>query len=173
MPRTYPGLAADELTSLTQFLDFHRQTFVDKVSGLSAEQLAAHPIASSAMTIGGMIKHLAVVEDSWFQQDLLARPLGEPWESAPWSEDRDWEWHSAAADAPEELLRLYTDACERSRSVVDELGGDLDTLSVTPDADTGERFSLRWLLLHMIEETARHNGHVDLMREAIDGATGE
>jgi hypothetical protein len=171
MPRTYPGTVADELTSLTQFLDFHRQTFVDKVSGLSAEQLAAHPIPSSVMTIGGMIKHLAVVEDSWFQQDLLGRPLGEPWAGAPWSEDRDWEWHSAADDPPVDLLRLYLDACTRSRAVVDELGGDLDTLSV-PDKH-GERFALRWLLLHMIEETARHNGHVDLMREAIDGVTGE
>jgi hypothetical protein len=120
-----------------------------------------------------MIKHLAVVEDSWFQHDLLGRPLGEPWASAPWSEDRDWEWHSAVDDAPEALLRLYVDACARSRVVVDELGGDLDTLSVTVDEPSGEYFSLRWLLLHMIEETARHNGHVDLMREAIDGVTGE
>jgi uncharacterized damage-inducible protein DinB len=173
MPRAYPSLVAEELTSLTEFLDFHRQTFVDKVGGLSAEQLAAHPITTSAMTIGGMIKHLAVVEDSWFQQDLLARPLGEPWASAPWTEDRDWEWHSAADDAPEELLQLYLDACARSRAVVGELGGDLDTLSVATDDPSGERFSLRWLLLHMIEETARHNGHVDLMREAIDGSTGE
>jgi uncharacterized damage-inducible protein DinB len=173
MPKRCPGRVGDELTSLTEFLDFHRQTFVDKVSGLSAEQLAAHPIPSSAMTIGGMIKHLAVVEDSWFQQDLLGRPLGEPWASAPWSDDLDWEWHSAAADAPEELLRLYRDACARSRAVVDELDGDLDALSVATDEPSDERFSLRWLLLHMIEETARHNGHVDLMREAIDGSTGQ
>jgi uncharacterized damage-inducible protein DinB len=173
MARTNPDQAADELTSITQFLDFHRATFVDKVTGLSSEQLAAHPIESSAMTIGGMIKHLAVVEESWFQKEFLGGELGEPWASAPWDDDIDWEWHSAADDTPEELLRLYDEACRGSRAAVDSVGGNLDTPSIRPDDWTGEPFSLRWLLLHMIEETARHNGHVDLMREAIDGVTGE
>ena len=173
MPRIDPALAADELTSLTQFLDFHRETFVDKVTGLTPAQLAARPVPSTTMTLGGMTKHLAVVEDSWFQDDLLGRGLPEPWASAPWDDDRDWEWHSAAQDSPEGLLDLYDAACARSRAAVETLGGNLDALSVKSDERTGEHFSLRWILLHMIEETARHNGHADLMREAIDGQTGK
>ncbi|MBA2338220.1 MAG: DinB family protein [Acidimicrobiia bacterium] len=171
MARTDPK-PADELTSLTQFLDSHRAIFVNKAAGLDAEQLAARPIPSSAMTLGGMIKHLAVVEDSWFQDDLLANGLGEPWASAPWDDDRDWEWHSAVHDTPDELLALYDEACARSRAAVDSLGGNLDHLSAAVDERTGGHYSLRWILLHMIEETAQHNGHADLMREAIDGGTG-
>lgn len=171
MARTQPR-AVDELTALTQFLDSHRAIFVDKVAGLNAEQLAARPISSSAMTLGGMIKHLAVVEDSWFQDDLLGNGLGEPWASAPWDDDVDWEWHSAADDTPEELRALYHEACARSRAAVESLSGDLDHLAVAVDERTGEPYSLRWILLHMIEETAQHNGHADLMREAIDGGTG-
>ena len=173
MLRIDPDLAADELASLSQFLDFHRATLVDKVSGLSTEQLATRAVPSSAITLGGMLKHLALVEDDWFQVKFLGRPEVEPWASAPFDADPDWDWHSAVDDTPEDLLRLYVSACARSRAVVVEVGGDLDTRSVEADPQTGGRFSLRWIMLHMIEETARHNGHVDLIREAIDGSVGE
>jgi hypothetical protein len=171
--RSDPALAADELTSLTQFLDHHRATLVGKVNGLSAVQLATRAVPSSAITLGGMIKHLALVEDDWFQVKFLGRPEDEPWASAPFDVDPDWDWHSAVEDTPDDLLLLYAAACERSRAAVADVGGDLDRLSVAPDRHTGGRFSLRWIMLHMIEETARHNGHADLIREAIDGSVGE
>jgi uncharacterized damage-inducible protein DinB len=171
--RIDPDLAADELTSLSQFLDFHRATLVDKVSGLSNEQLSTRAVPTSAITLGGMVKHLALVEDDWFQIKLLGRTELEPWASAPFDVDPDWDWHSAAGDAAEDLLDLYATACARSRTAVQEVGGDLTTLSRAVDRHTGEKFSLRWIMIHMIEETARHNGHVDLIREAIDGTTGD
>jgi uncharacterized damage-inducible protein DinB len=173
VPRLDPDLAADELTSLSQFLDFHRATLVHKVSGLSTEQLTERAIPSSAITLAGMLKHLALVEDDWFQVKFLGRPEVEPWASAPFDVDRDWDWHSAVDDSPQALFQLYDVACARSRVAVADVGGDLDTLSAATDPQTGERFSLRWIMLHMIEETARHNGHVDLIREAIDGSVGE
>jgi uncharacterized damage-inducible protein DinB len=171
--RTDPDLHGDELTLLTQFLDFHRATLVQKVSGLSAEQLRTRAVPSSEITLAGMLKHLALVEDDWFQSTLFGRTDIEPWASAPFEDDRDWDWHSAIEDSPEYLLGLYGAACARSRTAVAEAGGDLERVSVEPDRHTGGHFSLRWILIHMVEETARHNGHVDLIREAIDGSAGE
>jgi uncharacterized damage-inducible protein DinB len=171
--RIDPDTAGDELTSLSRFLDFHRATLVIKVSGLSSEQLAARAVPSSAITLGGMLKHLALVEDDWFQVKFLARPELEPWASARFDVDPDWDWLSADDDTPDDLLRLYDAACTRSRAAVLEVGGDLDKRSAVTDPRTGATISLRWILLHMIEETARHNGHADLLREAIDGALGE
>jgi hypothetical protein len=173
VPRTDPDLHGDELTLLTQFLDFHRATLVQKVAGLSAEQLRTRAVPSSEITLAGVLKHLALVEDDWFQTSLLGRNDIEPWASAPFDDDRDWDWHSALDDSPEYLLGLYDDACARSRAAVAEAGGDLERMSVEADRSTGDHFSLRWILIHMVEETARHNGHVDLIREAIDGSTGE
>jgi hypothetical protein len=120
-----------------------------------------------------MLKHLALVEDDWFQVKFLGRPELEPWASAPFDVDPDWDWHSAANDTPDDLLRLYDAACTRSRAAVVEVGGDLDRRSAVTDPRTGATISLRWILLHMIEETARHNGHADMLREAIDGYVGE
>ncbi len=153
-----------------EFLDEQRVIFESKVSGLSIEELS-RTVASSTMTLAGLIKHLAFVEDSWFQDDFLGLGDPEPWASAPWDEDRDWEWHTAVNDDPAYLLDLYRVACARSRVAVMN-AESLDTLAVKADRRTGGPISLRWIMLHMIEETARHNGHADILREAIDGATG-
>jgi hypothetical protein len=118
------------------------------------------------------VKHLALVEDSWFTEVFAGEPLGEPWAAVDWDADRDWDFHSATQDSPEELLALYDAACQRSRAVVAG-AASLDDLSTPLERKGDARFSLRWILLHMIEETARHNGHADLLREAIDGVTGE
>jgi uncharacterized damage-inducible protein DinB len=172
MDRTDPDLRADERTSLCQFLDFHRATLVSRIEGLTIEQLSITR-RPSELTLAGLIKHLALVEDSWFVERMAGRPMPEPWLSAPFDDDPDWEFHSAPDDTPEELLALYRDACDRSRAVVAE-HDELGALSVAESNREGEgRFSLRWILLHMIEETARHNGHADLLRESIDGLTGE
>jgi uncharacterized damage-inducible protein DinB len=171
MERRDPESLTDELSLLSEFLDYHRATLVMKVSGLTQDQLAAR-LGPSTLTLAGLVKHLALVEDDWFQADLLGRPLPEPWASAPFDDDRDWDFHSAVDDSPSDLLDLYAAACERSRAAVAEVGGDLNAMMARPTR-RGERFNLRWILLHMIEETARHNGHADLLRESIDGQTGE
>lgn len=170
MDRRDPDTVGAEWALLTQFLDFHRATLAWKAGGLARKQLATR-LPSSELTLGGLVKHLALVEDDWFQRVLLGRELPEPWASAPFDDDGDWEHHSAAADDPEELLALYAAACERSRAAVREVG-DLDARAALI-SERGETFNLRWILLHMIEETARHNGHADLLRESIDGLTGE
>jgi uncharacterized damage-inducible protein DinB len=171
MDRTDPDLRADERTTILQFLDYHRATLEGKAAGLTAAQMG-QTLAPSDLTMAGLVKHLALVEDSWFQEVLLGRPLPEPWHSAPFDDDPDWELHSAPDDDPADLLALYRDACERSRAAVEEVG-DLAALSVKPSKHGDGQFSLRWILLHMIEETARHNGHADFLRQSIDGETGE
>ena len=171
MERRDPELAVDEMTSLSQFLDYHRDTLLMKIEGLSQQQLAQQ-IPSSALTLAGLVKHLALVEDSWFQEDMLGREMPEPWRSAPFDDDPDWDFHSAVDDTPEQLVALYRAACERSRDAVREVG-DLNALSAVKSRKEGTPFSLRWIVLHMVEETARHNGHADLLRESIDGVTGE
>jgi uncharacterized damage-inducible protein DinB len=171
MDRTDPDLRADERTTILQFLDYHRATLIGKASGLSAAQMG-QTLAPSDLTMAGLVKHLALVEDSWFQERLLGRPLPEPWSSAPFDDDPDWELHSAPGDDPAYLLDLYREACARSRAAVEE-AGDLAALSVQESKHGDGLFSLRWILLHLIEETARHNGHADLLRQSIDGETGE
>ncbi len=170
MSERFTSQVNDERTMICEFLEEQRAIFALKVSGPSAEQLG-RTIAASTMTLAGLVKHLALVEDSWFQDDFLGIGDPEPWASAPFAEDNDWEWHSAVNDDPAYLLDLYRVACERSRAAV-AVADSLDTLAAKADRRTGGPISLRWILLHMIEETARHNGHADLLREAIDGATG-
>jgi uncharacterized damage-inducible protein DinB len=165
-----PDDVGDERTLLTQFLDHHRSILVRKAEGLSRAQMAQR-LGPSTLTIGGLVKHMALVEDSWFQERLSGEEPREPWASVDWRADPDWEFRTAADDDPAELIALYQAACERSRATVAAIG-DLDTMTVRPNRH-GDHFNLRWVLLHMIEETARHNGHADLLRESIDGATGD
>jgi uncharacterized damage-inducible protein DinB len=172
--RTDPPLAADEATTLVAFLDYHRDTLRLKTEGLTAEQLST-PLPPSSLTLGALLKHVALNEASWFGRVLHGRPMGEPWDSADWDTDADWELTSAKDDSPEELHRLMDEAVEQARRNIDEAlaAGGLDQLSVTSSRREGTPFTLRWILLHMIEEYARHNGHADFLREAIDGVTGE
>ena len=128
------------------------------------------------MTLGGMLKHLALVEDNWFSVVLLGNDDAEPWNSVDWNADRDWEWHTAVDDDPAWLRGLFDESVAAADRCIDQAlaDGGLDGLSVRESRHPGEgRFSLRWILLHMIEEYARHNGHADLIRESIDGVTGE
>jgi uncharacterized damage-inducible protein DinB len=167
--RPYQG---DEVTLLRFFLDDHRRVLRQKCEDLSAEQLA-QPLPPSDMTLGGMLKHLAVVESSWFSEDLLGGSLIAPFDTVDWTADRDWEWHTAHEDSPQQLLDLYDAAIAESRRITDEAlatEAGLDTLSVATSR-SGQAFSLRWILMHLIEEYAQHNGHADLIRESIDGRT--
>ena len=159
-----------ELALLTGFLDYYRAVMVRKAGGLTGEQLAVR-LGPSELALGGLVKHLAFAEDIWFDHRLLGNDRGEPWASVDWDADPDWEFHSAVDDEPEAICGLYHEACERSRAAVAAVG-DLDAVSKLPNG-RGVYFSMRWILLHMIEETARHTGHADLIRESIDGTTGD
>jgi len=168
--RRDPEVDADERTSLTQVLDYHRATLLGKAAGLDAASLDRR-LEPSTLTLGGLLKHLALNEDTWFTERFAGAPALAPWDTAPWDEDPDWELSTARHDEPDALRDLYRAACERSRAVV-AAAPDLDVLSAWVDRE-GRRWSLRAILLHLIEETARHNGHADLLRQAIDGSTGE
>ncbi len=171
--RTEPPVAADEATTLLAYLDYHRATLRWKCEGLDATALD-RSVAASSLTLGGLLKHMALVEESWFSERLHDRPLGAPWDTVDWDADRDWDFHSAADDTPEQLLAQLDRSVGIARAAVDEAlasGGVEHPLAHT--LRDGRRPSLRWVILHMIEEYARHNGHADLIREAVDGVTGE
>ncbi|MFD0558181.1 DinB family protein [Stackebrandtia endophytica] len=170
--RPEPPLAAAELATLLGFLEFQRATFRWKTDGLDAAGLNVS-VAASTMTLGGLLKHLSFVEDYWFSVRLFDRRPHPPWDS-PEADDPEWEWHSAADDPPELLRQQWRETVERSRARVTEaMSGDgLDMVTIRPRSN-GESSSLRWILVHMIEEYARHNGHADFIREQIDGQTGE
>src|SRR3954463_12426088 len=103
--RPEPPAAADELAMLLGFLDFQRATLAWKTDGLDADGLRA-TLAPSTMTLGGILKHLALVEDHWFSERLHARPEVPPWDTVDWDADRDWEWHTAGHDSPDQLRDL-------------------------------------------------------------------
>ncbi|MFL6171655.1 MAG: DinB family protein [Marmoricola sp.] len=172
--RVDPPLHAPEAETLLAFLDYHRATFRSKVAGVDATGLAA-TLGPSTMTLGGMMKHLTLVETSWFSRVLLGGELGEPWDSVDWEDDPDWEWRSGSTDPADELLAAYDAAVALARRQTAEVLAEdgLDALSARPSRAQDAPFSLRWILLHMLEEYARHNGHADLLREAVDGSVGE
>jgi uncharacterized damage-inducible protein DinB len=165
--------AADETATLLGFLDYQRSTLGWKCAGLDTAGLSV-TIAASSMTLGGILKHVSLVEDHWFTRWLLGLDWPPPWDAIDWNVDRDWDWDSAALDSPEQLHAQWHESIARSRAAVAaalEHGGlEQPARRTNPD---GPSPSLRWILVHMIEEYARHNGHADLLRESIDGETGE
>jgi Protein of unknown function (DUF664) len=168
-----PPLAGDEVATLLGSLERQRATLAWKTSGLDAEGLSRkHP--PSAITLGGLLKHLALVEDHTFYVKFLGQGLGSPWDGVDWDADPDWEWNSAAQDSPGQLRAGWQAAVERARAVVDEAlaNGDLGQVGRFTNR-RGESPSLRRLLIDLIEEYARHVGHADLVRESVDGLVGE
>lgn len=168
-PRTYPPAVADEVTTLLAFLDFYRDTLRRQSDGLTAAQMGT-TLGPSSLTLGGLLKHLAFVEGYWFRYVLTGSEQVEPWASVDWRVDPDWDFSSAADDSFEELRALLdAEVAAASSAINDALAGDgLDTLAVREKH--GKHPSLRWILVHMVEEYARHCGHADLIRESIDGA---
>jgi len=171
--RREPPVSADETATLVGFLDYQRETFAWKCRGVDSAGLST-TVAASSMTLGGLLKHLAFVESHWFNGSLFDRERESPWDTVDWDADPDWEWRTAADDSPEQLFALWENAVTRSRARLDEAlpNGGLGQLARRSWSD-GTAPSLRWILCHMIEEYARHNGHADLLREAVDGETGE
>jgi uncharacterized damage-inducible protein DinB len=171
--RPEPPVAADEAATVLGFVDFLRATLAWKCDGLDKAGLLA-TVGASTMTLGGMLKHLAYVEDEWFSRVLYDNDPQPPWDTVDWKADNDWDWHSAVDDTPEQLHAMWEAAVARSRSLAAEalaLGG-MEQLAKRSWPD-GRSPSLRWIACHMIEEYARHLGHADLIRESIDGQTGE
>jgi uncharacterized damage-inducible protein DinB len=168
--RQDPDPRAAERDALGQYLDYQRETILLKTEGLTKDQLA-QKIPTSDLTLAGLLYHLALVEESWLEGRFLGLPDRPDWVDVDWIADPDWEFHTATAMDPEALRQRYRDACERSRQAAAS-AASLDQLSVFKGND-GWQFTLRWVLLHLIEETARHAGHADLLREAIDGSVGE
>ncbi|MFF1822259.1 DinB family protein [Kribbella sp. NPDC058245] len=161
--RSSPDRLANERDALTQQLDFHRATLLRKLDGLDDEALR-RPMTASGLSLLGLVKHLADTEHSWFikiyggstEPDLYAVPG-----------DREAEFRAEPGETTDGLVGQYLQVCERASALV--AAGDLDDVVTTP---WGSEANLRAILLHMTQETARHNGHADIIREAIDGATG-
>ena len=165
--RPEPPYVGDERSTLTGFLDFQRATLEWKCDGLSNEQLRQRSVPPSAMSLLGLVRHLADVEQNWFHVSLDGK-------AASWhywyrgGDGRDTDWDVETADVAESF-RVWREEVDRARRIVAES----ESLDRSFNHPHDGRVSLRWILTHMIEEYARHNGHADLLREAIDGAVGE
>ncbi len=159
----------DEIATLLSTLDRIRRTFAWKCGGLDADALRA-TTAASTMTLGGLLKHLAHVEADWFAVKLRGEPIGPPWDTA----EPGSEWRTAADDSPAELSALWEAAVARSHALVAAAPAEGDAGQAGsftwPDGRTPD---LRRIIADMIEEYARHTGHADLLREAVDGLVGE
>ncbi len=172
LPPWEPPLAGTEVAHLLASLDRLRATFAWKVQGLDRAGLSVS-IGASTLTLGGLLKHLARVEDDVVTRRLLGTAPSEPWRSAPLSQDDAWEFSSSLEDTPDDLYVLWSDAVERTRSAVGAAiadGGLEHPLAISWD---GVHPSLRRLLFDLVEEYGRHTGHADLLREAVDGRVGE
>ena len=169
--RTEAPLHGDEAAVLRGMLAYQRDTLRWKYAGLTQQQLAM-TLPPSSLTLGGLMKHLALVESQWFDHWFRDAGFAPPFDAMDW--DIDWEIDSARHDSPQDLRALFDQAVRRSDAVVEVAlqRGGLDTASVLTSPQTGETFTLRWILAHMIEEYARHNGHADLIRQSVDGQTG-
>ena len=171
--RPEPPAAGNETDTLLGSLERQRATLAWKCGGLDTAGLQTK-IAASSITLGGLLKHLANVEDDYFSGRLLGRDPLPPWDTVDWDADPDWDWHSAADDTPEHLMTVWQGAVARSRAAVTEAlaDGGLDQLARRTWPD-GRAPSLRRILIDLIEEYARHVGHADVIRESVDGLVGE
>ncbi|MEV6521829.1 DUF664 domain-containing protein [Longispora sp. NPDC051575] len=169
-PPWEPPLAGTETEHLIGALDRQRATFRWKADGLDETGLGLR-IGASTLTLGRLLKHLAAVEDNTFTVKLAGVRINEPWFSADWEAQPDWDFVSADRDGPAELYALWDAAVARSRQRLAEAlaDGGLDRRVHVGDG----RASLRRLLFDLLEEYGRHTGQADLLREAVDGRVGE
>lgn len=166
--RTEPAQNADERSMLEGRLDYHRQTLAWKCEGLTDAQLRTAAVEPSELSLMGLVRHMAEVERGWFRKVLVGDDPGSIYRT---DEDPEGEFHPTGTDTWQEAYATWQGEIEIARRYA--AGFSLDDLSKGPSRFTDEPFSLRWIYTHMIEEYARHNGHADLIRERIDGATGE
>jgi uncharacterized damage-inducible protein DinB len=168
LERTEPDPHTTERQAVEDWVDYHRATLLTKCQGLDAEQLKLAAAPPSKMSLLGMVRHMTIVETWWFRMHAAQEDAAMLYSTDEWP-DADWE-DLEGADA-EENLATFVAECERCRQAVKDVA--LDAV-VHSRGDHPERTTtVRWIYLHMIEEYARHNGHADLLRERIDGVTGE
>jgi uncharacterized damage-inducible protein DinB len=165
--RSEPSTAAPEREMLDGWLDYHRATLEMKCDGLRPEQLRQRAVSPSSLSLLGLVRHMAEVERHWFRNIFRE-------EDAPplffTEADPDGDFNDLESVEPDEALATWHRECGYAREV--SAAASLDDLG-KHKSRIGEEFSMRWILTHMIEEYARHNGHADLIREAIDGTTGD
>ncbi|MBA2531581.1 MAG: DinB family protein [Nocardioidaceae bacterium] len=162
--RVKPPYVADERTTLDGWLDFHRRTLLWKCEGLTDDQLRSRPVPPSTLSLIGLVRHMAEVERGWFADHFgMDDATLYCTEEAPAADFDDIDSADIAADLA--TLRAEIDTYREAATAF-----NLDHIETTAD---GRQFGLRWVYTHMIEEYARHNGHADMLREAIDGATGD
>lgn len=158
-----PPHAGTEKEMLTAFLDYQRGVLLRKVAGLSDDDLT-RPGTPSNVSLLGLLKHSAYVERWWFRVAFAGEDVPLPWSD----EGPDADWRLEPGETAEAILAVYLDEVERSRAITES--ASLDDVAPHPEA---EDVTMRWILLHMIEEVARHLGHADVIREHLDGATGD
>jgi hypothetical protein len=162
--RIEPPSTGDERATLIAFLEYQRETLAMKCAGLTAERLRERAVPPSALSLLGLVRHMAEVERIWFRVVINGEDNRSHWREGT-SSDADFEVDAAGVDG---AFEVWQAECANARAITDAA----ESLDVTGRHRTGVR-SLRWVLIHMIEEYARHNGHADLLRERIDGVTGE
>jgi uncharacterized damage-inducible protein DinB len=167
-PRVDPEPSAGERITLTEFLDWYRETMVLKLQGLTDEEARAKLVGSDTNLLG-LVRHLTDVERNWFRRRLRAEDVAPQYYS---DADPDGDFRVGPSDTIAATVAAYEAECEISRGITADTAS-LDELSAVPVKDYDAPVSLRWILVHMIEETARHAGHADILRELIDGETGD
>jgi hypothetical protein len=158
-------MVADERTMLTVWMDYQRSTLLWKCEGVKAQDLVRRGVPPSGLSLLGLVRHMTFVEWSWFEKVFAATGTPQPFDT---SVDRDSDFNDLDPARAAEDMRRFLDQCDVSRGIV-QAADSLDQLAKQSRDDV----MLRWILVHMIEEYARHNGHADLLRELIDGAVGE
>ncbi|MFF4170699.1 DinB family protein [Streptomyces sp. NPDC001744] len=167
VPRVSPGTTTGEREALEQWLDFHRATLAGKCEGLDDVRLRTLSVPPSGLSLLGLARHMAEVERHWFRRILAGEDVEELYMT---EEDEDRDIHVADGDTYEEAHAAWQAEIAHARALA--AGRELDDLGAG-EHRSGKKFNLRWIYLHMIEEYARHNGHADLIRERIDGTTGD
>ena len=155
-------VAGDEKAVLSGFLDHYRSVLLEICEGLSEEQLRT-PMVASGTSLLGLVKHLAFVERGWFQESVANEEYEYPFDV----NDPDADFRVEDDETAEDVLKLYRDACARSRLALQ--AASLDDL--VQNSSRSADYNVRWIVVHMLEETARHVGHADIIREQLDGTT--
>jgi uncharacterized damage-inducible protein DinB len=166
-PRIEPAALAGVRDMLEAWLDYHRTTLWNKCAGLTDEQPKLRPAPPSALSLLGLLRHMTDAERDWFERDLLGTDM-----SLVYSSQDDWDadFKELNSDPVEEVFRRFEEECARSRANLGRYSLDDVASRRRPN---GEPVSVRWIVVHMLEESAWHNGHADLLRERIDGLTGD
>ena len=165
MTRPEPPLVGDDRTMLPMWLDYQRATLLWKCELLEGDALARRSVAPSPISLLGIVRHMTLVEWSWFERVFAATGKPRPIST---EHDEDADWNDLDPVRAMEDIELFQRQCDISRGIV-AAAQSMDQLA----ADARDDVSLRWIMVHMIEEYARHNGHADFLRELIDGAVGE